>query len=71
MSSAAARAGAMLAPFSRNLVSNWVKSGNFRHQVNSDIHLHTVEIQMRWVLMSSPIGMFTVLLSRFIVLIIQ
>ena len=24
-----------------------VKSGNFGHQVNSDIHLQTVEIQMR------------------------
>ena len=23
------------------------KSGNFRHQVNADIHLHTVEIRMR------------------------
>ena len=27
-----------------------VKSGNFRHQVNSDIPLQTVEIQMRWLL---------------------
>ena len=24
-----------------------VKSGNFRHQVNSDMHLQTVKIQMR------------------------
>ena len=24
-----------------------VKSGNFGHQVNSDIHLQTVEVQMR------------------------
>ena len=29
-----------------------VKSGNFGHQVNSDIHLHTVEIQMRRLLKS-------------------
>ena len=29
-----------------------VKSGNFGHQVNSDIHLQTVEIQMRRLLMS-------------------
>ena len=47
MSSAAARAGAMLAPFSRNLVSNSVKSGYFRHLVNLERHWHTVEIQMR------------------------
>ena len=29
-----------------------VKSGTFGHQVNSDIHLQTVEIQMRRLLMS-------------------
>ena len=29
-----------------------VKSGDFGHQVNSDIHLQTVEIQMRRLLMS-------------------
>ena len=28
-----------------------VKSGNFRHQVNSDIRLQTVEIEMRRLLM--------------------
>ena len=28
-------------------LTNRVKSGNFGHQVNSDIHLQTVEIQMR------------------------
>ena len=36
-----------------------VKSGNFGHQVNSDLHLQTVEIQMRWLLMSSLIRIFT------------
>ena len=39
-----------------------VKSGNFRYQVNSDIHLQTVEIQMRRLLMSRLIRMFTVCL---------
>ena len=39
-----------------------VKSGNFGHQVNSDIHLQTVEIQMRRLLMSRPIRIFTVCL---------
>ena len=39
-----------------------VKSGNFAHQVNSDIHLKTVEIQMRWLLMSRLIWIFTVCL---------
>ena len=37
-----------------------VKSGNFGHQVNSDIHLQTVEIQMRLLLMSRLIRIFTV-----------
>ena len=40
----------------------WVKSGNFGHQVNSDIHLQTVEIQMRRLLMSRLIRIFTVCL---------
>ena len=39
-----------------------VKSGNFGHQVNSDIHLQTVEIQMRRLLMSRLIRIFTVCL---------
>ena len=39
-----------------------VKSGNFQHQVNSDIHLQTVEIQMRQLLMSNLIRIFTVCL---------
>ena len=39
-----------------------VKSGKFRHQVNSDTHLQTVEIQMRWLLMSRLISIFTVCL---------
>ena len=38
------------------------KSGNFRHQVNSDIHLQTVEIKMRRLLMSCLIRIFTVCL---------
>ena len=39
-----------------------VKSGNFRHEVNSDIHLQTVEIQMRRLLMSRLIRIFIVFL---------
>ena len=39
-----------------------VKSGNFGHQANSDIHLQTVEIQMRRLLMSRLIRIFTVCL---------
>ena len=39
-----------------------VKSGNFEHQVNSDIHFQTVEIQMRRLLMSRLIRIFTVCL---------
>ena len=39
-----------------------VKSGNFGHPVNSDIHLQTVEIQMRRLLMSRLIRIFTVCL---------
>ena len=37
-----------------------VKSGKFGHQVNSDIHLLTVEIQMKRLLMSRLIRIFTV-----------
>ena len=33
--------------FQVNNRNSRVKSGNFGHQVNSDIHLQTVEIQMR------------------------
>ena len=39
-----------------------IKSGNFGHQVNSDILLQTVEIQMRRLLMSRLIRIFTVCL---------
>ena len=39
-----------------------VKSSIFRHQVNSDTHLQTVEIQMRRLLMSRLIRIFTVCL---------
>ena len=43
-------------------VSYRVKSGNFGHQVNSDIHLQTVEIQMRQLLLSRLIRIFIVCL---------
>ena len=43
-------------------VSIRVKSGNFRHQVNSHVHLQIVEIQMRRLLMSHLIRIFTVCL---------
>ena len=39
-----------------------VKSGNLGHQVNSDMHLQTVVIQMRRLLMSRLIRIFTVCL---------
>ena len=39
-----------------------VKSVKFGHQVNSDTHLQTVEIQMRLLLMSRLIRIFTVCL---------
>ena len=40
--------------------NNRVKSVKFRHQVNSDTHLQTVEIQMKRLLMSHLIRIFTV-----------
>ena len=45
---------------------NRVKSGNFEHQVNSDIHLQTVEIQMRRLLMSRLIRISIVCLVSLI-----
>ena len=42
-----------------------VKSGYFGHQVNSDIHLQTVEIQTRQLLMSRLIRIFTVCLVNY------
>ena len=39
-----------------------VKSSKFGHQVNSDTHLQTVDIQMRRLLMSRLIRIFTVCL---------
>ena len=39
-----------------------VKSGKFGHQVNTDTRLQTVEIQMRRLLMSGLIRIFTVCL---------
>ena len=44
------------------LAQTRVKSGNFGHQVNLDIHLQTVEIQLRRLLMSRLIRIFTVCL---------
>ena len=35
-----------------------VKSSNFGHRVNNDIHLQTVEIQMRRLLMSLLLRIF-------------
>ena len=43
-----------------------VKSGKFGHQVNSDTHLQTVEIQMRRLLMSRLIRIFTVCLVNLV-----
>ena len=51
--------------FGQNFNFFWsvrVKLGNFGHKVNWDIHLQTVEIQMRWLLMSLLIRIFTVCL---------
>ena len=45
---------------SRGVLYSRVKSGKFGHQVNSDTHLQTVEIQMRRLLMSRLIRIFTV-----------
>ena len=42
-----------------------IKSGKFGHQVNSDTRLQTVEIQMRRLLMSCLIRIFTVYLVNF------
>ena len=41
---------------------NRVKSGKIGHQVNSDTHLQTVEIQMRRLIVSRLIRIFTVCL---------
>ena len=43
-----------------------VKLGKFGHQVNSDTHLQTVEIQMRRLLISRLIRNFTVCLVNFV-----
>ena len=43
-----------------------VKSSKFGHQVNSDTRLQTVEIQMRRLLMSRLIRIFTVCVSYFL-----
>ena len=43
-----------------------IKLGNFGHQVNPDIHLQIVKIQMKRLLMSRLIRIFTVCLVIFI-----
>ena len=43
-----------------------MKSGNLGQRVNSDIHLQTVKIQMRRLLMSRLIRIFTVCLVHLI-----
>ena len=49
-----------------------VKLGKFGHQVNSDTHMQTVEIQMRRLLMSRLIRIFTVcLVTLFFIPIIE
>ena len=55
-SSAAAKFGVKLHPC---LQCVRVKSGNFGHQVNSDILLQSVGLQMRRLLMSRLIRIFT------------
>ena len=46
----------------KNADDDRIKTGNFGHQVYSDIHLQTVEFQMRQLLMSRLIRIFTVCL---------
>ena len=56
----------------RKKSSSRIMSGNFGHQVNSDIHLQIVEIQMRRLLMSHLIRTFTVcLVNSFFISIIK
>ena len=49
--------------YSSRALSVRVKSGNFGHEVNSDIHLQTLEIKMRRLLMSRLIRIFIVCLD--------
>ena len=56
----------------KSATSYMVKSDNLGHQVNSDIHLQTVDIQMRRLLMSRLIRNFTVcLVNLFFIPIIE
>ena len=48
-----------------------VKSGSSGHQVDSDIHLKTVEIQMRRLLMSRLIRITVCLVNLFFIQIIK
>ena len=62
----------LMAWIQKAVSSSRVKSGNFRQRVNSDTHLQTVEIQMRWLIMSRLIRIFTVcLVNLFFIPIIQ
>ena len=47
-------------------LNNRVKAGNFGQRVNSDIHMQTVKLQMRRLLMSRLIRIFTVCLVNLI-----
>ena len=51
-----------------NCAPNPVKSGNFGHRIHSDIHLQTVEIQMKWVIeaVSSGFSLFAYLILFYI-----
>ena len=49
-------------PFQNLGYCSSLQSGNFGHQVDSDLHLQTVEIQMRRLLMSRLIRIFLVCL---------
>ena len=52
----------LFSPSNKPCDSSRVKSGKFGHHVTSDTHLETVEIQMRRLLMSRLIWIFTVCL---------
>ena len=53
---------------SHKISNHRVKLGKFGDQVNSDIHLQTVEIQMRRLLMSRLIRVFTVCLVNLLLI---
>ena len=57
--------------YNEQKILSWRKKGNFRYQVNSHIHLQTVEIQMRRLLMSRLISIFTICLVNLFFIPIQ